>query len=148
MPDTVSARILCAFLLLGALMVGLAGCATSKGQSLRIDTRQVPAVRYMPDEITSVLEDLGYELIVYPDPVKTVQRYDQIRIRFRARDASNTRIDVHIQLTNQVTGLHLYRVDEQGSTAASAERFRELKERVERQFGAENVSEARRFVTP
>jgi len=124
------------------------GCATSAGQSLMIDSRQVPAVQYMPGEITTMLEDLGYQLVPDPDPVKTAERYAEYRMQFRARDAADIRIDVHIKMVNSVTGLHLYQVGEKGSMPAKAERYRELKRRVELQFGAENVSDNHPFLTP
>ena len=134
---------------LSALMsLWLPGCATSGGQSLMIDTRQVPAVQYMPGEITAMLEDLGYQLIPDPDPVKTVERYAEYRMQFKARDAANIRIDVHIKMASNVTGLHVYQVGEKESTVATTERYRELKKRVELQFGAENVSNKHPFLTP
>ena len=149
MRDRVSVWLLSALLTMVPLMgLGFGGCATTEGQSLRIDARQVPAVQYMPDEITSVLEDLGYQLIPDPYPATTAQRHDQIRMQFRARDASGTRIDVHIQLVSKVTGLNLYRVVEGGSRVAAPERFAELKRQVELRFGAENVTETRTLLLP
>lgn len=108
---------------LGVLMsFYVAGCATTAGHSLMIDARQVPAVQYMPGEITAMLEDLGYELIPDPDPVKTAERYAEYRMQFKARDAANIRIDVHIKMVNNVTSLHLYQLGEKETTAATAKR--------------------------
>ena len=115
---------------------------------MMIDARQVPAVQYMPGEITAMLEDLGYELIPDPDPLKSAERYAEYRMRFKARDAASTRIDVHIKMVNSVTGLHLYQVGEKGRMPATAERYRELRRRVEPHFGAENVSDKHPFLTP
>jgi hypothetical protein len=113
-----------------------------------IDTRRVPAVQYMPGEITAMLEDLGYELIPDPDPLQTAQRYAEYRMQFKARDAASARVDVHIRMVDNVTGLHLYRVGEKGSMPVTTERYRELRQRVEFQFGAENVSDKHPFLTP
>ena len=126
----------------------LTGCATSGGQSLMIDARQVQAVQYMPGEITAMLEDLGYQLIPDPDPLKTAERYGEYRMQFKAPDAADIRIDVHIKMVNSVTGLHLYQVVEKGSVPATVERYHELRKRVELQFGAENVSDNHPFLTP
>jgi len=112
---------------LGVLVcLWLTGCATTGDQSLMIDTRQVPAVQYMPGEITAMLEDLGYELIPDPDPVKTAERYAEYRMQFKARDAAGIRIDVHIEMVNNVTGLHLYRVGQKGPMPAKAERSEDV----------------------
>ena len=63
---------------LSALMsLWLPGCATSGGQSLMIDTHQVPAVQYMPGEITAMLEDLGYQFIgIHPVTLICLNRVD------------------------------------------------------------------------
>lgn len=132
----------------GLMCLWLAGCATTDGQSLMIDARQVPAVQYMPGEITAMLEDLGYQLIPDPDPLKSAQRYAEYRMRFKARDAASTRIDVHIKMVNNVTGLHLYQLGENGPMPATTERYRELRSRVELHFGAEKVSDKHPFLTP
>jgi len=138
-----------AIVALSALMcLWLPGCATTGDQSLMIDTRRVPAVQYMPGEITAMLEDLGYQLIPDPDPLKSTERYAEYRMQFKARDAADIRIDVHIKVVNNVTGLHVYQVGEKKSTAATTERYRELRKRVELEFGAENVSDKHPFLTP
>ena len=46
------------------------------------------------------------------------------------------------------TVIYLYTTDENVSGAVTARRFRALKERVERQFGADNVSDRKRFLGP
>ncbi|MEA2080781.1 MAG: hypothetical protein U9P00_13190 [Pseudomonadota bacterium] len=69
-------------------------------------------------------------------------------MQFKARDAANIRVDVHVKMVNNVTGLHVYQVGEKESTPATIEHYRELKKRVELQFGAENVSDKHPFQTP
>ena len=133
------------FSLVVALTVSIslcaAGCANTSGHRLTIDARKVPAVQYMPGEITAMLEDLGYQLIPDPDPVKTAERYAEYRMQFKSRDAADIRIDVHIKMVNRVTSLYLYQLGEKEATEATAERYRQLRKRVEMQFGAENVSD-------
>ena len=57
-------------------------------------------------------------------------------MQFRAREAANVR-----------TALHLYQAGEKGPMPAEAQRYREFRERVELQFGAENVSDRQPFLT-
>ena len=137
---TRSARPLTAAMTLTAvLLLYLPACATRDTDSLMIDTRNVLAVRYMPGEITSMLDDLGYRLIADPDPAKTAELYGEYRMQFQAREAAHIMIDVHIKIVGNDTFLHLYTTDENVSEAVTTRRFRALKKRVERQFGAENV---------
>ena len=143
MKYTQSLGAVATFVALGALIVGsmCTACSTKGGHKLTIDARRVPAVQYMPGEITAMLEDLGYRSIPDPDPVTTAGRYGEYRMQFQAQDAKDVNIDVHIRMVDSVTRLHLYRVDGNGVTAVTAERYRELRRRVERQFGAENVTD-------
>ena len=133
---------------LSAVMFLLLGCAMNGRQSLMIDARHVPAIQYMPGEITTMLEDLGYKLIPNTDPVKAAERYGEYRLQFKARDAENIRIDVHIRMVDNVTGIHLYDTADKTPGAATAQRYNELKKRVELEFGAENVSNNHPFLTP
>lgn len=144
-----SVWVFCTVAVVGFVMsLWVTACATNGSHSLMIDARQVPAVQYMPGEITAMLEDLGYQLIPDPDPIKSAERYAEYRLQFKARDAADIRIDVHIKMVTNVTGLHLYQRGEKEPTAETAERYRQLKKRVERQFGAENVSDTHPFLTP
>jgi len=134
--------------LYAVIVLLLSGCAMNGRQSLMIDARKVPAVQYMPQEITSMLDDLGYRVIRDPDPAKTVERYAEYRLQFRARDAETVRIDVHIRMLDNVTGVHLYNSTENKPGADTMQRFNELKKRVQLQFGAKNVTDNRPFRTP
>jgi hypothetical protein len=124
-----------------ALMVFLllAGCASSGGQSLTLDTRQVPAVEYLPDEVTAMLEDLGYEVMPESRAQRLAQSFDDYKLQFKARDADNIRVDVDFRLTDKLTRMHLYNANEKTPSAATLQRYNALKQRVQREFGVDSV---------
>lgn len=128
--------------------VALTACATQNVQSLRIDTRHIKGVQYKPVEMSNMLDDLGYERIPNPDPARAVENYEEYRMQFRARDASEIRIDVHIRMTNGVIGIHFYEKGKKQLGDVALQRYYLLKKRVEFQFGKDHVSENRPFLTP
>jgi len=84
--------------LLAALALISQGCATSGGETLKIDTRNVVGIQYMPDELTRMLRELGYQWIPIVDPetdreVKTVQKqgYRQHAVRARGDQTGSHR---------------------------------------------------------
>ena len=76
------------------------------------------------------------------------EEYGQYRMVFRAADNNAVQVEVHIRITDNMTGLHFSEVgaDKLGDTAL--EYFRKLKDRVVLEFGAENVSDKHFFTTP
>ncbi len=125
--------------LLTAMVLLLSGCATGGIQKLVIDTSQVPAVDYLPDEVTSMLEDLGYEVIPESDAERWARNFDDYKMQFKARDAENIRVDVQFTLIDRLTRLHLYDINEKTPGAATIQRFNTLKKRVEWEFGVDSV---------
>lgn len=145
---TKRASLITGALLLAATLLLSAACATNNVKTLRIDTRQIEAIGYMPVEITNMMYDLGYDLVPDPDPAKTVENTEQYRMHFRARDASGIRIDVHIRMTDNVTGIHFYEKGKQQLGKAALQRYGILKRRVDVQFGQDHISEGRSLRTP
>ena len=142
---------------LTALIVGLLllvpAWAAAADRTLKIDTRHVTDVQFMPDEISGMLEDLGYHWVPVHDPavgrgVKMAEQQGQYRMQFEADDAPGILVEVHIRSTNGVTGLHFRHSGSETPAATAAELFRKLKERAELEFGADNVSETHSFFTP
>jgi len=127
--------------LYAAMVLLLSACATGGGQSLMVDTHHVPAVGYLPDEITAMLEDLGYALIPESDAERAAQNFEEYKLQFKARDEANVRVDVHFRLVDKLTGIHLYNADEKAPSAATTQRYNALKKRVEREFGVDSVSD-------
>jgi len=96
---------------------------------------------YLPDEITAMLEDLGYALIPESDAERAAQNFEAYKLQFKARDEANVRVDVHFRLVDKLTGIHLYNADEKAPSAATTQRYNALKKRVEREFGVDSVSD-------
>jgi hypothetical protein len=117
----------------------LTACAASGGQRLTLDSRHVPAVGYLPDEVTAMLDDLGYEVMPESDAARRAQSFDDYKLQFKARDAANVRIDVDFRLTGKLTGMHLYNIDEKTPSAATLQRHNALKTRVQQEFGVDSV---------
>ncbi len=142
-----------AVVLLGALIMCLPGYAASSDKVLKINPGDDAAIQYMPGEITAMLEDLGYEWVPVHDPavghgVEVAQQYGQYRMQFRASDGAEITIDVHMRISDNVTGMYFHETGDEGSAVSSQGRYRKLKDRMSLEFGADNVSEGHSFLTP
>jgi hypothetical protein len=132
-------------LLLGAFVVFSSGCASTGGETIEIDMRHVAGRQHMPDELSDMLRDLGYDWVPIPDPdsrlaVKTVQQDGEYRMRFEQSAGGQVRIDVRIRQKDGFTHLHFYDPANQALNASSMALLRELQQRVALEFGAANVS--------
>ena len=125
--------------LYAAILLLVSACATSGGQSLTIDTRHVPAVEYLPDEVTAMLEDLGYTPIPDTSAERLAQSFDIYTMQFRAKDDHDVRIDVHMRLVDKITAIQLYKLNEKKPGIDTLQRYQVLKQRVESEFGVDNV---------
>ena len=139
--------------LLGAILLFLPGSAASTDMVLKISPGDDAAIQYMPGEITAMLEDLGYEWVPVHDPavghgVEVAQLYGQYRMQFRASDGAAITIDVHMRISDNVTGMYFHDSADANSAASSQARYRKLRERMSLEFGADNVSEGHSFLTP
>lgn len=135
-----------------ALLLLLAGCASTGDTILTVDGRHVKGIQYLPTEISSMLEELGYKWLPITDPsigkVKIAEQFGQYRMQFQAVDDARVRIDVNIRKDNNVSGFHFYEIGSKTLSAPSAEYYQKLKERLNLQFGADNVSDRRSILTP
>ena len=122
-----------------AMLLLVTACATSGSQRLTLDTRDVPAVEYLPDEVTAMMDDLGYAVMPESDAQRLVQSFDDYTLHFKARDDANIRVDVHFRLVDKLTAMHLYNTTEKSPGAATRQRYKALKQRVQQEFGADNV---------
>lgn len=132
--------------LLVVLGLQLPGCATIGGETLKIDARNVPGVQHVPDELTAMMRELGYDWIHVQDPnshrgVKTVQRDGEYHMRFEYVETRQARIDARIRIQDGVTWLRFYEPGSQTLSPSSATLFEKLKARTVQEFGAVNVSE-------
>ena len=126
-------------MLYAAMALLVSGCASSGKQRLVIDTRAVPAVEYLPDEITAMLESLGYVVIPESDAAKRARTFADYKMQLKARDAENVRVDVDFKLVDKLTRIHLYNTDEKTPSAATIQRYQALKNRMEWEFGVDSV---------
>lgn len=124
------------------LPVFLSGCAAGGSRVLLLDVRDVPAnSQYMPNEITAMMEDLGYQSIADPDPVKTAERYGEYRMQYRALEDSEYRVDVHMKMVDNNSRFYFYQLGREAPDEAGERRYQELRARIEFQFGVANVRE-------
>ena len=130
-------------ILLSALL--LQGCASPGGEVIRIDVQHVVARQNMPEELTIMLRELGYDWLPIVDPVnrqrvKTVVRNDGYQMLFEYQKTRQARIDVRIRWEDGLTNLHFYEPGNKSLSESSQELLRQLQQRCARQFGATNVT--------
>ena len=101
-------------------------------------------VQNMRSEITSMLEDLGYEW----QPVQVAEEYGQYRMLFSAADKVTVQVDVHIRKNDNITGLHFSEAGTDQPGDAAMDYYRKLRDRAVLEFGADNVSDKHSFMTP
>jgi len=74
-------------LLVTFLGLQLSACASVSSETLKIDARHAPGTQHVPDELTQMLRDLGYDCNHVHDPearrgVKIVEIDGEYRMRF------------------------------------------------------------------
>lgn len=136
-----------------ALLVSLPGCASAGDKTLTIDARHAVDVGDMRSEISSMLEDLGYEWQPVSDPttgqpVQVAERYGQYRMLFRAVDNGAMQIDVHVRKDNTMAALYFSESGTDRYSDTALDYFSKLKERTMLEFGADNVSDKHSFFMP
>jgi hypothetical protein len=141
-----------ALLVLTGLM--LAGCMTiTGGRTLAIDTGDLESVQYMPQEISRMMDSLGYDWLPVHDPnighpVKIAEINKQYRMLFQARDNEAIRVEAHIQVAGNHTGLHFYEVGNKSLGEPAQQHYQKLKERLVLEFGADNVTDNHPLLAP
>jgi len=140
------------FFILLLSVLFFAGCAIQSGHILRVDPGSVKAVQYMPDEISDVLEELGYSWVPLVDletkrQVKITSVFGEYRMRYQNPDQSII-IDVHMRTNDNVTGLHLKQTGNIRDGRSSDGQFQRLKRRLQAVFGQDSVRESSAILTP
>jgi hypothetical protein len=133
-----------------ALLILLPCYAAADDKVLKIDPRQMEALQDMSSEITSMLEDLGYEQrhIRNPEtgqPAYLIQQDGQYKMLFRATAHNSVKIIALIMISDNVTSLY-FSEDGGGQLGDIAlDYYHKLSERAALEFGADNVSGKRSF---
>jgi hypothetical protein len=141
-----------ALLMLAALLQS--GCATvTGGRTLDVDTGNLEGVQNMPQEISRMLEALGYESLPVHDPdighpVKIAEQNGQYRMLFQARGNPAIRVEVHIRVAGNRTGLHFYEVGNKSLGESARQHYQQLKQRLVLEFGADNVTDNHPLLAP
>jgi hypothetical protein len=138
---------------LGAILLCLPDYAASDDKVLKVDPRDVTGIQYLPAEIAAMMEDLGYEWMPVHDHavhhgLEVALQNGQYRMKIQATDDVVITIDVHIRISDNVTGFYYHAAGNDAQDASSQTRYRKLKERLALEFGAGNVSEGHSFFTP
>jgi len=72
----------------------------------------------------------------------------QYRMKFHAVDDVTVTIDVHIRISDNVTGFYFHDYADEPGDVSPRSRFTRLRERLALEFGADSVSEGHSFLLP
>ncbi|MFV1973800.1 MAG: hypothetical protein ACC648_08780 [Thiohalobacterales bacterium] len=146
------AVILPALLIVAALLQS--GCGTiTGGRTLDIDTADIEGIQYMPEEISRMMDSLGYDWLPVHDPnighpVKVAEINGQYRMLFQACDNPAIRVEAHIRIAGNHTGLHFYEAGNKNPGEPAQQRYQKLRGRLVFEFGADNVTDNHPLLAP
>ena len=140
------------FRILLVICVLLAGCA-SPGATLQVKPRHDAGIQYSPQEITGIMDILGYEQLRVLDTdtqrsVPVATNDGEYRLLFQYKDNTSIRIDVRIVMGNGNIGLHLYQPGRDDLDDAAIVQYDRLRQRLNLQYGAEYVSDRHPALAP
>lgn len=125
----------------------LQGCSAERGATLRVETKNLIGFENRVAEFTELLKELGYRqrFLLNPDTDHydaVVERYGEHQMLFQGgdRDGSGIRVSVHIKISDGSTGIRFYEQGKRGLSQTAVHRFNALKQRVELEFGQQNVT--------
>ena len=134
------------------LTLALSACTTT-GAILKVKPQHIEGTQYPPQEITRMLESLGYEQLPVRDPttgqpVYIAEKYGEYRLLFQSSDDTSVRVNAHINTGGGNIGLHLYVVDSKELDKSAVQLYHKLKQRLEFEYGAANVSSSNPVLSP
>ena len=134
------------------LALALSACST-RGAILEVKPQHIEGTQYPPQEITRVLKSLGYEQLPVRDPttgqpVYVAEKYGEYRLLFQSSDDNNVRVNAHIDTGGGNIGLHLYEIGSKDLDESAVQLYRKLKQRLEFEYGAANVSSSNPVLSP
>jgi len=138
--------------LLAVFVLLLAGCA-SPGATLQVKPRHDTGIQYSPQEITGIMEILGYEQLRVLDTdtqrsVPVATNDGEYRLLFQYKDNTSIHVDVRIIMGNGNIGLHLYQPGRDDLDEAAIQQYERLRQRLTLQYGAEFVSDRHPALAP
>ena len=138
--------------LLTVFVLLLAGCA-SPGATLQVKPRHDTGIQYSPQEITGIMEILGYEQLRVLDTdtqrsVPVATNDGEYRLLFQYKDNTSIHVDVRIIMGNGNIGLHLYQPGRDNLDEAAIQQYERLRQRLTLQYGAEFVSDRHPALAP
>jgi hypothetical protein len=130
-------------LLLSLALPLLSACSGSM-PIIEIDTRQLVGRQNMLNEVSRMLDDLGYEHILLQSPIRDQQEpvidmYGEHRMLYRHPEAPEIRLDVRIRIADGTTVMRFQEQGRKQLSGVAASLFRQLEHRVDAQFGRDNV---------
>lgn len=141
------------FSLISLVLTLLLSACTTTGAILKVKPQHIEGAQYPPQEITRMLESLGYEQLPVRDPttgqpVYIAEKYGEYRLLFQSSEDTNVRVNAHINTGGGNIGLHIYRVDSKELDESAIQLYRKLKQRLEFEYGAANVSSSNPVLSP
>jgi hypothetical protein len=139
--------------LLVAAVFNFSCTAITGGRTLEVDTRNIEGAQYQPQEISRMLESLGYQWLPVhaPDighPVKVAERNGQYRMLFQAKAVPAIRVEVHIRLNGNTLGLHVYETGNKELSEPATRYYHELRQRLVLEYGMDNVTDKHPLLAP
>jgi len=135
-------------MLIICLLALVTACATQQAITLKVNSRHVEGVQYAPQEVTHVMTDLGYQQLRVEDPVTeqsvaVAEKYGEYRLLFQSLEDKNIRVDLHIVKTDGRITLYLFNINNSPPDETLLRLYEQLRQRLETEYGAENVSSSR-----
>ncbi len=120
------------------------GCSTPGSTVLKVDARDAQGVQSLRQEITWMLNDLGYDWVPVRDPettklVKAYRHAGQWKMLFQARGRPEIRIDARFEIAVNKATLRFHEVGREGFSAGTEPYYRKLRERLVLEFGPDQV---------
>jgi hypothetical protein len=153
MPATLPDHVQTRFCLIPLILTLVLSACTTTGAILKVRPQHIEGTQYPPQEITRMLESLGYEQLPVRDPttgqpVYVAEKYGEYRLLFQSSDDNNVRVNAHIGTGGGNIGLHLYVIDSKDLDKSAVQLYRKLKQRLELEYGAENISDSYSALSP
>ncbi len=133
-------------LLFAVLAVIASGCSTTGTTVIKVDASDLEGVQSLRQEITWMLNDLGYDWVPVRDVttgkmVKATRHAEQWRMLFQARDRADIKILARFDVSGYRASLGFQVAGVEELDASSEPYYRKIKERLALMYGPDNISD-------